>query len=558
MSHKTPQSIVPVALLLLAVAAEVVWSYASMHLGSFAAPQSAGAMPQAATVAFYGGYLAVAAAMVVRPRLFGPTVPPASSCSLATVSMITSSVVWSFAYGQTLFDPEAVLITGALLSGLAGAIAIAVVYPAAFALLNPASAAVVVVVAHLCKRLAAPAIDALGMGVNAYLLTYALPVVMAASLCLAVLLKKQPPARMAKGANPPASFWLLLITAGLAITAGDEGGTGVWLCLAVLLKKQPPARMAKGANPPASFWLLLITAGLAITAGDEGGTGVWSLAAAGTGQGFLELAAVAALVLAGIAGLRLTAGLAITAGDEGGTGVWSLAAAGTGQGFLELAAVAALVLAGIAGLRPLSQAPLWTRFLPVLLLTALPTLLASMPGQISACLTDASQTFYHGAAWVITFACARECRVDVRRAAGVVFIAQASSTLLVSISAGTAIAPALFMSLFVITALLATVVPITGSMVDRSPGVHVSAEPADNGFRPSLNARCRQVAQAHGLSDRETDVLCLLVEGWPRQDICEALAISEGTVKTHASHIYAKLGIQSRQDLASVVFGRPE
>ena len=216
------------------------------------------------------------------------------------------------------------------------------------------------------------------------------------------------------------------------------------------------------------------------------------------------------------------------------------------------------MLAGIAGLRPLSQAPLWTRFLPVLLLTALPTLLANMPGQISACLTDASQTFYHGAAWVITFACARECRVDVRRAAGVVFIAQASSTLLVSISAGTAIAPALFMSLFVVTALLATVVPITGSMVDRSPDVHASAELADNGFRPSLNARCRQVAQAHGLSDRETDVLCLLVEGWPRQDICEALAISEGTVKTHASHIYAKLGIQSRQDLASVVFGRPE
>ena len=464
MSHKTPQSIVPVILLLLAVAAEVVWSYASMHLGSFAAPQSAGAMPQAATVAFYGGYLAMAAAMVVRPRLFGPTVPPVSSCALAAVAMIASSVVWSFAYGQTLFDPEAVLITGALLSGLAGAFAIAVVYPAAFALLNPASAAVVVVVAHLCKRLAAPAIDALGMGVNALLLTYALPVVMAVCLCLVVRFKKQPPTRMAKGANPPASFWLLLVTAGLAIAVGDEGGTGVW----------------------------------------------------------------------------------------------SLAEAGAGQGFLGLAAVAALVLVGIAGLRLLSQAPLWTRFLPVLLLTALPTLLASMPGQISACLTDASQTFYHGAAWVITFACARECRVDIRRAAGVVFIAQASSTLLVSISTGTAIAPALFMSLFVVAALLATVVPIMGSMVDRSPGVHVSAEPADNGFRPSLNARCRQVAQAHSLSDRETDVLCLLVEGWPRQDICEALAISEGTVKTHASHIYAKLGIQSRQDLASVVFGRPE
>ena len=60
-------------------------------------------------------------------------------------AMAASSVLWSFAYGQTLFNPEAVLLAGALLSGLAGAFAIAVVYPAAFALLNPAPATVVVI-----------------------------------------------------------------------------------------------------------------------------------------------------------------------------------------------------------------------------------------------------------------------------------------------------------------------------------------------------------------------------------------------------------------------------
>ena len=97
-----------------------------------------------------------------------------------------------------------------------------------------------------------------------------------------------------------------------------------------------------------------------------------------------------------------------------------------------------------------------------------------------------------------------------------------------------------------------------GSAADRAPDAPVLPEVASSDLRASLNARCQEVAQAHGLSGREADVLRLLVEGWPRQDICEALGISEGTVKTHASHIYAKLEIQSRQDLAGVVFGRQE
>lgn len=462
MSYKTSRPVVLAALLVLAIASEVVWSYASMHLGSFAAPQSAGAMPAAATVAFYGGYLAVAVIMVARPRFFGPTAPPASSCALAAVAMIASSVVWSFAYGQTLFDPEAVLVTGALLSGLSGAFAIAVAYPTAFALLSPESAAVVVVVAHLCKRIAAPLIDALGMGINALLLTYALPMVMACALWLAVWLTK------------PAS---------------------------------PHVFRASNAAP-SSFWFLLVATGFAITVGDKGGVGVWTLAIAGTGQSVPQLVGVAVLVLAGLAGLRL-----------------------------------------------LMRAPLWTRCLPMLLVAAVPALLANAPGPVSSCLTDAAQTFFHGIAWVITFACARECRVDVRRSAGVVFIAQAASTLLTSIFVDI---PAVFPILFATTALLAANVPLAWSTADQAPSHSTSPEPTDNGFRSSLNARCRQVAQTHGLSERETDVLCLLVEGWPRQDICEALAISEGTVKTHASHIYTKLGIQSRQDLASVVFGRLE
>jgi LuxR family maltose regulon positive regulatory protein len=48
------------------------------------------------------------------------------------------------------------------------------------------------------------------------------------------------------------------------------------------------------------------------------------------------------------------------------------------------------------------------------------------------------------------------------------------------------------------------------------------------------------------LTEREMDVLRGLVQGWSYPEIAERLVISPGTVKTHVSHIYAKLGVQGR------------
>jgi NarL family two-component system response regulator LiaR len=54
------------------------------------------------------------------------------------------------------------------------------------------------------------------------------------------------------------------------------------------------------------------------------------------------------------------------------------------------------------------------------------------------------------------------------------------------------------------------------------------------------------------LTEREREVLRLLVEGSSNPDIAEKLNVSRSTVKTHVSHILEKLGVNSR--LEAVTF----
>lgn len=48
------------------------------------------------------------------------------------------------------------------------------------------------------------------------------------------------------------------------------------------------------------------------------------------------------------------------------------------------------------------------------------------------------------------------------------------------------------------------------------------------------------------LSRRETEVLQLVADGLPNQQISNRLHLSQATVKSHLVHIYAKLGVDSR------------
>lgn len=58
------------------------------------------------------------------------------------------------------------------------------------------------------------------------------------------------------------------------------------------------------------------------------------------------------------------------------------------------------------------------------------------------------------------------------------------------------------------------------------------------------------------LSGRELEVLRLLVGGSSNKAIAAKLSLSENTVKTHLSHIFDKLGVQSRAEAVAVALQR--
>lgn len=52
------------------------------------------------------------------------------------------------------------------------------------------------------------------------------------------------------------------------------------------------------------------------------------------------------------------------------------------------------------------------------------------------------------------------------------------------------------------------------------------------------------------LTPREREVLCLIGRGSTNREIAQALYISEGTVKTHVTHLFNRLNLRNRSQLA--------
>jgi DNA-binding NarL/FixJ family response regulator len=73
---------------------------------------------------------------------------------------------------------------------------------------------------------------------------------------------------------------------------------------------------------------------------------------------------------------------------------------------------------------------------------------------------------------------------------------------------------------------------------------------------PEIAARLAARIPRSDLTDRERDVLRLLVRGRRNREIAEQLTIAEGTVKTHVANILLKLGATDRTEAATVAIER--
>ncbi|MGW0759945.1 response regulator [Streptomyces sp. NPDC002814] len=76
---------------------------------------------------------------------------------------------------------------------------------------------------------------------------------------------------------------------------------------------------------------------------------------------------------------------------------------------------------------------------------------------------------------------------------------------------------------------------------------------------PAVASRLVSAVRAPGnepLSAREREVLTLVAKGTSNREIARVLFISEATVKTHLTHLYAKLGVKDRAAAVAVAYDR--
>lgn len=64
------------------------------------------------------------------------------------------------------------------------------------------------------------------------------------------------------------------------------------------------------------------------------------------------------------------------------------------------------------------------------------------------------------------------------------------------------------------------------------------------------------VARAHGLSARERELVALVLEGLSTRELAERMFISRYTVQDHLKSVFDKLGVRSRRELVTGMFGQ--
>lgn len=73
---------------------------------------------------------------------------------------------------------------------------------------------------------------------------------------------------------------------------------------------------------------------------------------------------------------------------------------------------------------------------------------------------------------------------------------------------------------------------------------------------PSAAARLVAHMQVARLTERETEIIKLLVAGKSNKEISSSIGITEGTVKVHSGHIFKKLGASGRTNAIRIALER--
>ena len=69
----------------------------------------------------------------------------------------------------------------------------------------------------------------------------------------------------------------------------------------------------------------------------------------------------------------------------------------------------------------------------------------------------------------------------------------------------------------------------------------------------TLEGIAREIANEHGLTPREADVMVLMAQGYSYQAIADELCLSLGTVQWHTKNVYRKLDVHTKQEVIAQV-----
>ena len=118
------------------------------------------------------------------------------------------------------------------------------------------------------------------------------------------------------------------------------------------------------------------------------------------------------------------------------------------------------------------------------------------------------------------------------------------------------------LALCLLAGAILTVALVALRAAERSDWRHWAREPiGEVGERENETADeriarlCRETSREAGLTFREEEILVLLLQRATLGEISNQLYVSLNTTKTHAKHIYAKLGVHSRDELRDRILG---